>query len=337
MNAIDIIEQVYRPATQPVVQARYLAHELRHWYQAFPACNYLQPCIINGQAALICQSHLSGANPRAFRALQAICKQHHIYLKEDARTHDRHSSVMPNRRSIAVILIFSLTMSASIQAENVNQRSIAGQPALVSMVINHQNLAHVTQKIAQQTGINFKFDAGIENDVINQKLAAADWKSALGQLLQNYNYSIIQENASIKTVYITGYKGSRKPAAVESAQPQLTDDAPFQARVIDPPREELEISIPTDELAALPEGGEMAVDLPVGLFTVKQESMVALEDGTLSWVGTMDDDNQFYRMYFAQSQDGEVVGNVYTPNGTYNIQTVDGHTFMIEVDQISMR
>lgn len=337
MNAIDIIEQVYRPATQPVVQVRYLAQALRHWYQAFSACNYLQPCIIEGRAALVCQSDLSDRDPLAYRALQAICKQHGIYLKVDARTLASQSSVMPNRRNIAVILIFCLTMSASVQAENADQRSIAGQPAAVSMVINNQNLAHVTQKIAQQTGITFKFDAGIEDDVINQKLTATDWKSALGQLLQSYNYSIIQENNSIKKVYVTGYKGGSKLSSVESTQAQVAAGDSLQPQTMYQNRNALAVSIPTDELVALPEGSEMVVDLPVGAFTVKQESMVTQEDGTLSWVGTMDDENQFYRMYFAQSQDGEVVGNVYTPDGTYNIQSVDGQTVMLAVDQISMR
>jgi hypothetical protein len=338
MNPIDIIEHVYHATAQPVEHVQSLSTELRHWYQAFPAANYLQPCVIDGQAALVCQRQLSSATPHAFKALKAICQQYGIYLKEDVRTQTDQCPVAHNRRQLAIVLTFCLTMASAVQAANVvrhpTSSGLQALPQTIAMVCHKQTLSAVTLKIAEETGIQFKFNVAVEQDMVNRKLQAQDWKEALSQLLGHYNYSTIQEGDIIKKVFITGYKGGVKP--VELSGTELPDDQPkasgfFTDKVMQ------DITIPTEELTNLPEAGEMQVDLPIGSFNVKQESMVALEDGTLSWVGTMDDDAQFYRLYLAQTQDGEVIGNVFTPDGTYNIETIDGQTVMVSVDQVSMQ
>lgn len=336
MNPINTIDQVYRVAARPVAQLHSLVTELQHWYQAFSSHNYLQPCVIEGQAALVCKMHLGTTAPQAFRALKAICDQYGIFLKQDSRAEINPSPIAHNRRQLAVVLTFCLTMASAVQATNVNHdaitaaASVANQP--VSLVINKQSLADVTLKISRETGIGFKFNAAVEHDLINIKLHAQNWKGALGQLLDNYNYSTIQEGNTIKTVFITGYKGGVKPTTQQDVK--LAEDQP--ASFLETPAM-VDITLPTDELTSLAEGGEMLVDLPVGTFTVKQESMVALEDGTLSWVGTMDDENQFYRFYLASTQDGEVIGNVFTPDGAYNIETIDGQTVMVEVNPVGMQ
>ncbi len=342
MNPIDIIEEVYRVAAQPVAHVRSLATELQHWYQAFPANNYLQPCVIDGKAALVCKKHLGDTAPQAFRALKAICGQYGIFLKEDSRAENRPSHIAHNRRKLAVVLTYCLTMASAAQAANLSRHTLAGASLVatqsVSLVIKKQMLSDVTLKIASETGIRFKFNVAVQNDLITKKLDAQDWKGALGQLLASYNYSTIQEGNVIKTVFITGYKGGVKPPANEDINRALPDTADTdQLTDFLVNQEMVDITLPTDELANLPEGSDMLVDLPVGAFIVRQESMVALEDGTLSWVGTMDDENQFYRLYLTRAEDGEVIGNIFTPDGAYNIETIDGQTVMVAVDQISMR
>lgn len=336
MNPFNIIDDVYRIAAQPVTQLRSFSTELQHWYQAFPSQNYLQPCIIDRKAALVCKKHLSVTAPQAFRALKAICGQYGIILKEDSRAETSPPPFAHNRRKLVVVLTFCLSMASGVQAADVNHHvlaaasSMANQP--VSLTINKQTLSDVTLKISSETGIHFKFNAAVEHDQVNIKLNAQDWKGALAQLLESYNYSTIQEGNIIKTVFITGYKGGVKPVADENVNPAATQPTSF----LENPTT-VDITLPTDKLANMPDGGDTLVDLPVGTFTVKQESMVALEDGTLSWVGTMDDENQFYRLYLASTGDGEVIGNVFTPNGAYNIETIDGQTVMVEVNQVSMQ
>jgi hypothetical protein len=344
MTPIDIIEHVYREAAQPVPLIQELATELRYWYQAFPAHHYLQPCVIDGKAALVCQKHLSDNAPKAYRALKAICAQYAIYLKQDSRANPGNQDITYNRRKVAVILTFCLTMGSNAYAANIGKPSALAtatallEPQAVSMAFENQTLSDAIREIADRTGIRFKVDAPIENDVINQKLAAPNWKSALNQLLQNYNYTTIHEGNAIKTVLISGYKGGIKPSSrLENLAEQSADSSTAPQEDASDHEAIIDIAIPTDELSNLPEGGDMNVDLPVGTFNIKQESMVAIEDGTSSWVGTMDDENQFYRLYLTRSQDGEVVGNVFTPNGTFNIQTINGQPVMIEVSQVSMR
>ncbi|QPK62731.1 hypothetical protein IVG45_18120 [Methylomonas sp. LL1] len=198
----------------------------------------------------------------------------------------------------------------------------------------------MTRKIAGQTGIQFKFNVAVEDDLINQKLVAQDWNGALTQLLQGYNFTTIQEHNAIKTVLITGYKGGVKPVADTGQRHPVDSDRVDPGELFDN-RIVVDIDIPIDQLAELPEGGEMMVDLPVGAFNVKQASMLTSEDGSLSWEGTQEGDQTVYQLYLAKTRDGEVVGNVYGPDGLYSIETVNGQLVMVEVDrrldQISMR
>jgi hypothetical protein len=339
MTPIDIIEQIYRSAAQPTLRLQTFTTELRHWYQAFPSSNYLQPCVIDGRAALICQRQLSAAAPPAFRALAALCAEHGIYLKEDARSHTNSPYAAHNRRKLAVVLTFCLTMAATTHASGVNTPAYfaAQQNQAVSAKFDSQSLSTITSDIAKQTGISFRFDAAVEKDKINATLNARDWKGGLAQLLQAYNYSTVQEGNVIKTVFITGYRGGIKPVTVNAVQNSITETIPDQYQDFLQNATTADISLPTDQLADLPEGGSMPVDLPVGSFIVTRESMVELEDGTMSWVGTMDAESQFYRLYLAQTPDGDVIGNIFTPNGSYNIETIDGQTVMVEVQQLSLR
>ena len=337
MTPTDVIESVYRNVSTPALNLQYLATELRHWYQAFPKTNHLQPCIIGGRAALICQKHLSDTMPQAYRTLKAICTENGIYLKEDSRGEHSNPDFTDNRRKAAVILTFCLTIAANFP-ENAFAATSRIESQTVSVAFKNQTLSDVANKIAAQTGMRFKFDAAVENDMINKKLAAPNWNSAVDQLLQSYNYTTIQEGNVIKTIFISGYKGGMKPSTETEVGPDLYS-APdtYPSQDVFDSETSIDITIPTEELANLPEDGEMMIDLPVGTFNIKQESMVALDDGTLSWVGIMDDETQFYRLYLTRSEDGEIIGNIYTPNGAYNIETVDGRSVMIEVNQASMR
>lgn len=349
MNPIETIEGVYRAAAQPVVRLGHLCTDLQHWYQAYPANHYLQPCVIEGKAALVCQKRLSSVALLAYRTLKAICDQYGIFLKEDARSQTAPQDFFQNRRSMAVVLTFCLNMVLSVEAANLSGdpglstvSRIETQSQAVTLVIKNQTLQEAARSIALRTGMTFKFNAAVEKDMVDTKLLASDWKSALSQFLQDYNYATIQENGAIKTVFITGYKGAIKPASDADVDSGIDQAFPIDSYNDYPvsifmDRVTMDVDIPTDLLTDLPEGGEMMVDLPVGGYIVKQESQVALEDGTLCWVGTMDDEESFYRLYLAQTQGGEVVGNVFSPYGVYNIETIDGRTVMVEVEQIGMR
>jgi len=349
MNPIETIDGVYRAAAHPVLRLGHLCTDLQHWYQAYPANHYLQPCVIEGNATLVCQKRLSIVAPLAYRTLKAICDKYGIFLKEDARSQTASQDFLQSRRNAAVVLTFCLNMVFSVEAANRSEApglSTASrfetQKQAVSLVIKNQTMQEAARSIALRTGMSFKFNAAVEKDMIDTKLFASDWNRALSQFLQDYNYATIQENGIIKTVFITGYKGSFKPASdtdFGSGNDQVFPidsyndypDSVFMDRVT------IDIDIPTDLLTDLPEGGEILIDLPVGGYIVKQESQITLEDGTQSWVGTMDDQEGFCRLYLTKTQTGEVVGNVFSPFGVYNIETIDDGIVMVEIEQIGMR
>ncbi len=351
MNEIAIIEGVYSEATHLVAELEKLTVDLHQWYLLFPNNNYLQPCVIDGKAALICQKQLSTLAAEAYQALTAVCQKYGIYLKEDAREKSLYPDSVHCRRRVAVVLTFCMGLmmaSELVSASEKNHSMVSGiaQTQSITQVIKNQPLSHVAQKIAAQSGIEFKFNAAVQDDLINKNLVAHDWNSALVQLLQGYNYTTIQQHNQITKVFITGYEGGVKPAADTENNQQTPADLAADAHELmdsgDPGdvldgRTSMDIDIPTDQLAELAEGGELMVDLPVGAFNIKQENMVDSEDGTLSWVGTMEGANNIYRLYLAKTQEGDVVGNVYTPDGAYNIETINGQTVLIEIDQITMR
>ena len=350
MNEIAVIEGVYSEATHQVAELEKLTVDLHRWYLLFPNHNYLQPCVIDGKAALICQKQLSTQATEAYQALMAICQKYGIYLKEDAREKSLYPDSVHCRRRVAVVLTFCMGLMMASELASASEKkhlalSAIGQTEVISQVFKNQPLSHVAQTITAQTGIAFKFNAAVQDDLINKNLAAPDWNGALIQLLQGYNYTTIQQHNQITTVFITGYKGGVKPLVDSGNSQQIPVDTLYDAELMDSGAQEgvlegrnsMDIDIPTDQLAELAEGGELVVDLPVGAFNIKQENMVDSEDGTLSWVGTMEGANNIYRLYLAKTQEGDVVGNVYTPDGAYNIETINGQTVLIEIDQVTMR
>lgn len=318
---VDVLKRAYLEASAPVRNIQSLALALRHWYQAFPHSNYLQPCLIEGSAALVCRHELGLTAPKAAAALRAICRQYRIRLKEDGRAAShRHSAHPQNRRGIALVLTFCLTVvSATAQAGNLADASHAAAP--VVMKIQNQSLADVALTISRRTGAVFKFDAAVEGDKIDKNLNAADWAGAIGQLLQNYNYTLVRAGDTVKTVFVSGYKGGHSPYLTNPSAESITVSDPLLP-------ESIEVDLPVDALRDMPVDSSVDVVLPMGVFVVEQASVVAFEDGTLSWVGTMDCEEAFCRLYLLSGPDGELMGNVFTGQAEYDIETVDGHTLM---------
>ncbi len=350
MKEIHIIEEVYRETDQPIADLQNLTDALAIWFQTFSEHNYLQPCVINGKASIICERQLSSQAPHAFRALKVICAHHGIFLKEDARTPGTDAQYAHCRRRMAVVLTFCIGMMAVSQSAAAKGKTLdntnpaqQSQRHSVTQTSNRQTLSMLTQSISAKTGIQFKFNAAVGDDVIDNIPNTGVLNSTLSLILDAYNYTVTQDGKTIKTIFITGYKGGVKPvneeaasinAAVEAETTDSTHDGFQQTELQD--KILYDVQIPTEELVELPVGSELTVDLPIGSFNIKQENMVDSEDGTLSWVGTMEGQNSIYRLYLAKTQEGDVVGNAYTPNGAYTIETVDGQTVMLEIDQIDM-
>lgn len=104
MSNLDILRTAFRKDRRlPHLDLSHLAGELQTWLQSHPHCNFLHPCVIEGQAAIVCQSQLSISEVEAYTELLKITKRHHLLLKEDRRR--GQSSTEHNRRAHTVAVL----------------------------------------------------------------------------------------------------------------------------------------------------------------------------------------------------------------------------------------
>lgn len=220
---------------------------------------------------------------------------------------------------------------------------IKEQPHNIYHVVKNKTLLEAANQLANRSGITFKINPAVEGDVVNRKLAADDWNAALEQLLQGYNYTTVSDRNLVKTVIITGRNGSgQSVAAVSAAEDELVVVAPDFSKKIPAKYKDfnagsvMNVKLPMAELAGIPVGDDLTLDLPIGQYKVKHDNLVDHGDGSSTWIGYLDDEGKGYRVYISQGDAG-VIGNVYTPDGAYNIETVDGQTVIVDIDKSGLQ
>jgi hypothetical protein len=241
--------------------------------------------------------------------------------------------------ALAILMPFSSVASTSKAVPLIKE-----QPHNIYHVIKNKTLLAATNQLATRTGITFKISADIKNDIINQKLAADDWKAGVTQMLHGYNYSTELDKGIIKTVVITGRNGSgtdnEAKTAVEtdlvSVAPDSAKKLPWQYKNFNA-GSVLKVSLPTKaELARIPVGEDLTLDLPIGQYKVKHDNLIDHGDGTSTWVGYLDDEGKGYRVLLSQGN-ADVMGNIYTPDGAYNIETVNGQTVIVDLARSGLK
>jgi Metallo-peptidase family M12B Reprolysin-like len=216
-------------------------------------------------------------------------------------------------------------------------------PHNIYHIVKNKTLLAATNQIANRAGITFKINVALENDLINQKLAADDWKAALAQLLYGYNYTTIFDHGAIKTVVITGRNGSGHDNEVTAvAESDLVVVVPDSVNKLPGkyknyhPGSVMGVNLPMKELASVPLGEEMTLDLPIGQYKVRHDNQVDHGNGSSTWIGYLDEEGKGYRVYLSQGDAG-VIGDVYTPDGAYNIETVDGETVIVDLEKSGLQ
>lgn len=240
----------------------------------------------------------------------------------------------------AKITAFSAALLfASGAFANTDALLIKEQSRNVYHVIKNKTLLNVTNQLTNLSGVVFKISADIEGDVINQKLVADDWGAAIGHLLKDYNFTIETKNNTIKTVLVTGRHGSGN-----TVKKRLEKDDGLVVVVSDFAGEipgkykrfntgsVFNVTLPIEQLNDIAVGDSLILDLPIGQYNVKHDNQIEHADGSSTWVGYLDDEGQGYRVYLSRGEAG-VIGNMYTPDGAYNIDTVDGQTVLIDIDK----
>jgi hypothetical protein len=104
----------------------------------------------------------------------------------------------------SAVLAASLSTATSYADVHSSADLIKAQSSLKYHVTHGISLADSLVQVAQRSGITFKINTDLSKDVVSQSIDADDWNIAVKSLLVNYNFTIIQDRDTIKTVIISG-------------------------------------------------------------------------------------------------------------------------------------
>lgn len=223
----------------------------------------------------------------------------------------------------------------------MNELAFKEEPHEIYHVIKRKTLLESAAAIANRSGVVFKIDHAIKDDVITKKLAADDWQAAIGQLLQDYNYIVEFDRDAVKTVFVFG----RSEGEVVGDDQQMTEPvvvAPVFAEQLPNkyrhynPGSVMPIDVPMDQLNAMAIGGRLTLDLPIGQYRIEHDNKIEHPSGASTWVGYLAEEGRGYRFLVSQGEAG-VIGNVYTPDGEYLIDSVEGLTVLVDLERSGLQ
>ncbi len=96
------------------------------------------------------------------------------------------------------------------------------------------------------------------------------------------------------------------------------------------------VNLPMPGLAATQVGEKVTIDLPIGQYTVNHDNLVVHNDGGSTWIGYLENEGKGYRVYLSQGEAG-IMGNVNTPDGAYEIETVDGQGYLVDLERSGLK
>jgi hypothetical protein len=245
------------------------------------------------------------------------------------------------RIGFLVLAIYTavLTCSSASEADAL----IKEKTHNVYHVIKDKSLLQAADQIARRSGITFKINAANQKDVINKTLAADNWQTALPQFLEGYNFITETDKQAIKTVIITGQNGSgnHNPNTLTSVH-KFVDAVPKTPGKL-PDRYQnhnagsvMLFNLPMTALNVTRLGEKVTLDLPIGQYTVNHDDQVNHQDGSSTWAGYLDKEGKGYRVYLSQGEAG-IIGNINTPDGTYDIDMVDGQTYLVDLERSGLK
>jgi hypothetical protein len=242
------------------------------------------------------------------------------------------------------ILDIVITIALSIPLTSFADDLFTVRPTPIYQAVQNSSLKDALTQVSQRSGIVFKINTEIGNDIVHQALSAVDWTSAVKSLLSDYNYTIVTESKTVKTVIITGRADNGiSPTHVVA----LIEPSEYNAPIIIAPKmgslpkqyqnfpggAVMAVSIPVKEIMALGKGKTAKFDSPLGQFNVAHDNTVQEADGSKTWVGHLADEGQGYRMLVSEGPAG-IMGHITTPEGTFNLESVNGQMFMIDTSKL---
>ena len=216
------------------------------------------------------------------------------------------------------------------------------KPSAVYQAIRGKSLVDTLAQVAQRSGITFKINTDLGKDVVSQSIAADNWDIAVKSLLVNYNFTTIQDKGAIKTVIISGRNNDGADTVTAKTITAAADDI----IVIGPRLKTLPekyknfpagsvtaVDLPVNTMMKVKDGSTIALDLPMGQFNVAHDHTVNEDDGSKTWVGHLSDEGEGYRVFLSQGAGG-AMGIVTTPDGTYNIESDNTGTYLVDTSKL---
>jgi hypothetical protein len=244
-----------------------------------------------------------------------------------------------------VVLAVSIAASLSSPVTSCADELFKVSRSAVYQAVQNQSLKDTLAQVSQRSGIVFKIDTELGKDVVRQSIAAKDWISAVKSLLSEYNYMLVTEGKSIKTVIVTGHAGSGSSAShvLASAEPAEFQDLIMLAPTTKPlPKaykdfpagSVMAVNIPVKAIMELGKGKAARFDLPIGQFNVAHDNTVNEADGSRTWVGHLADEGQGYRVFMSEGAGG-TMGHITTPEGTFNLESSGGSMYLVDTSKLN--
>jgi peptidyl-Asp metalloendopeptidase len=240
---------------------------------------------------------------------------------------------------VAAGLIVSSAESFADDTASTNPIKI--KPAAIYHAVRGKPLSETLAQIAQRSGISFKINTDLGKDVVSQPISADNWANAVKSLLSNYNYTLTQEGGVVKTVIVmsrTHENDTLFPNSVSnSTQDLILIEPKFNALPSKykefPVGSITEIDLPINAVMNVKDGATITLDLPIGQYSVAHDHTVKENDGSKTWVGYLSNEGEGYRVFLSQGASG-TMGIVTTPDGTYNIESFKGVTYLVDTNKL---
>jgi Metallo-peptidase family M12B Reprolysin-like len=254
-------------------------------------------------------------------------------------------NIMKKRHIVKIGFLALAIYAASLPCASATETEVLIKEKAhnVYHVIKDKTLLQASDQIARRSGISFKINAANQKDIINKTLAADDWRTALPQFLKGYNFTIEADKQTIKSVIITGRNGSgNNSPSPETSTDTFVDAVPNAPGKL-PDRYQnhtagsvMPVNLPMAELTITRVGEKITLDLPIGQYIVNHDNRVGHHDGSSTWIGYLENEGKGYRVYLSQGEAG-IIGNVNTPDGAYDIDTVDGQTYLVDLERSGLK
>ncbi|WP_347987311.1 reprolysin-like metallopeptidase [Methylomonas sp. AM2-LC] len=250
------------------------------------------------------------------------------------------------RSLLAATIASCLSIAPSYADVHAAADLLKVQPVQVYHAAHGKSLAETLSQIAQRSGITFKIGIDLSSDTVQQNIAANDWISAVKGLLTDYNYTLVQDGDTLKSVIITGRNHS-STSVVATAPADLTGVASENTIEFTPTHQDLPakyrdfpagsvtpVNIPVKQMLDIKDKSVVSMDLPIGNYAVNHDDTVNGENGMQTWVGHLNIEGEGYRVYMSQGPAG-VMGVVNTPDGTYHIEQTAGSTYLVDSNKLT--